>query len=463
MTRRKVALSFVAIGAVLAALSFSLAASQAGASASIRIGSATASGGFAMVTVEALDMPAPGLGAWSMDISYDPAVVTAATCSPENGSVCNPAFDSDTVRLVGAHSTGLEGDNLLATITFECQTQGTSAVTVALNAGATFTGLADATPGGPLPIDATLQNGSVNCAGAAQTGPTIRIGSATAAPGASATVQVSALGVDPPGLGAWTVDTFYDRGLITATACTPSPGGVCNPNYDVDAVRVTGANADGLAGDSVLATITFRCGDDEGTTPLELSVQVLVDATLGDPQPLTPNIVDGTFTCQRGGVTPPPPGVDRLDCDDFEFQEDAQAEYNKDTSDPHNLDEDGDGIACEGLPRRAPGPPSAGTGFVPGGSGPFDWFVAGLIGAGIAWLLAGVAGARFALASAGSRAESRAPFRPTLRPTRSGEGDIHPTPYRTRPAGGRKSWFSAAVEDLPGIARMERFRRCRWR
>ncbi|MGP4051422.1 hypothetical protein [Streptomyces sp. 2A115] len=44
-----------------------------------------------------------------------------------------------------------------------------------------------------------------------------------------------------------------------------------------------------------------------------------------------------------------------LDCRDFDFQEDAQAELNRDPSDPHDLDEDqgpDDGIACEVLPRR---------------------------------------------------------------------------------------------------------------
>lgn len=44
---------------------------------------------------------------------------------------------------------------------------------------------------------------------------------------------------------------------------------------------------------------------------------------------------------------------DTLNCDDFEFQEDAQAEYDADPSDPHGLDgDDNDGIACESLPPR---------------------------------------------------------------------------------------------------------------
>lgn len=38
------------------------------------------------------------------------------------------------------------------------------------------------------------------------------------------------------------------------------------------------------------------------------------------------------------------------DCPDFETQQDAQAVYDDDPSDPHGLDADGDGVACETLP-----------------------------------------------------------------------------------------------------------------
>ncbi|MEV5439784.1 excalibur calcium-binding protein [Streptomyces sp. NPDC052682] len=44
-----------------------------------------------------------------------------------------------------------------------------------------------------------------------------------------------------------------------------------------------------------------------------------------------------------------------LDCRDFTFQEDAQAVFDADRSDPNRLDEDqgpDDGVACEALPRR---------------------------------------------------------------------------------------------------------------
>ena len=56
---------------------------------------------------------------------------------------------------------------------------------------------------------------------------------------------------------------------------------------------------------------------------------------------------------------------DLYDCDDFTYQEEAQAVYDRDPSDPYGLDGpigeafDGiEGVACEDLPHR----PSSGTG-----------------------------------------------------------------------------------------------------
>ncbi|HEY6740187.1 MAG TPA: excalibur calcium-binding domain-containing protein [Actinopolymorphaceae bacterium] len=41
---------------------------------------------------------------------------------------------------------------------------------------------------------------------------------------------------------------------------------------------------------------------------------------------------------------------DDLDCSDFETQEAAQRELDSDRSDPHGLDRDKDGVACQDLP-----------------------------------------------------------------------------------------------------------------
>jgi hypothetical protein len=46
-------------------------------------------------------------------------------------------------------------------------------------------------------------------------------------------------------------------------------------------------------------------------------------------------------------------GADVKNCDDFRYQEDAQAVYDEDTTDPNKLDgNDDDGRACESLPSR---------------------------------------------------------------------------------------------------------------
>ena len=41
---------------------------------------------------------------------------------------------------------------------------------------------------------------------------------------------------------------------------------------------------------------------------------------------------------------------DEFNCDDFTTQEGAQDQLDATPGDPHNLDDDDDGIACEGLP-----------------------------------------------------------------------------------------------------------------
>lgn len=40
-------------------------------------------------------------------------------------------------------------------------------------------------------------------------------------------------------------------------------------------------------------------------------------------------------------------------CSDFDYQEDAQAVFDEDPSDPNRLDDNDDGEACESLPRRS--------------------------------------------------------------------------------------------------------------
>jgi hypothetical protein len=79
----------------------------------------------------------------------------------------------------------------------------------------------------------------------------------------------------------------------------------------------------------------------------------LVAIGLGLPSSL------GATTAYRGGGTPHPPPPD-VDCSDFSAQAEAQEWLLP--GDPHQLDNNGDGIACEGLPPGGGGPGGGGSG-----------------------------------------------------------------------------------------------------
>ncbi len=127
--------------------------------------------------------------------------------------------------------------------------------------------------------------------------------------GEQGVVQVQASYIDPPGLGAWSIDVSYDATRVSVAACVAEQGGVCNPAFGPNTVRFTGSSNSGLVGATKLAAITFSC-DAKGAGPLTLNVNVLVDATPGDPQPIDAIVGDGQVSC----ASPPPVGgvaVDR--------------------------------------------------------------------------------------------------------------------------------------------------------
>lgn len=393
--RRTVHIGIVALGAALAMLAFAAVSSVSAQTEELSISSASATTGeSAAVTLAASGIPDPGLGAWSVDVTYDPNVVSVAACSPDNGSVCNEAFADDTVRVVGADAAGLVGSSTLAGITFSCDSSGTSTLALTVN---TF---ADATPADLQPIDATVVDGAVTCSAAAVEGaPTIQMESGQAAVGDQVVLNLDALNIEAPGVGAWTVDISHDNSIATATSCLPANSGVCNAGFSEDTVRATGANASGLEGDNMLAQVTYRC-EVEGTTDLTLTIQVLVDATVGDPQFIETAVVNGTLLCGDLPATETP------------------------------------------VPGATPvmEPPDAGTGdFSPGDAGFFGLLVAGLIGAGLAWLIAGFAGARFAPAG----------------------GLSLPGPSQGASERQGRRWFESARKDLTdrGLPSVIRFRR----
>jgi hypothetical protein len=124
----------------------------------IQMGSATATvGAEAKAELKALAVGAPGLGAWTTEVAYDPTVVSVSGCTGTESSACNTHKDDHTIRLAGASGTGLQGDVTLMTLTFQCKAAGTSPLKVTAEV------LADGTIGNPLTINAPTQNGSITC------------------------------------------------------------------------------------------------------------------------------------------------------------------------------------------------------------------------------------------------------------------------------------------------------------
>lgn len=89
-------------------------------------------------------------------------------------------------------------------------------------------------------------------------------------------------------------------------------------------------------------------------TYVQAYVAVKVEWSLSVDQAEKTALLDAAEGCTdqgddgTGGQSPPP--GDDLNCADFATQPEAQAVLDADPSDPHGLDADGDGIACETLP-----------------------------------------------------------------------------------------------------------------
>ena len=187
----------------------------------IAVDSATvALGSEASVDVSALNVAGEGLGAWSIDVRYDSAVIFAVSCTAEQGGACNPNFANGVVRFTGAIAVGLLGDTKLAEITFACLTQGASDLTVVV------VELADGTIGGPQPLTPKTQNGRFACIAVS---PPLNDSDTSDVLSGSETSDVLSqslpdAGTGPGSLGAANVQMWLIAGLIGAGIAWLSTG-----------------------------------------------------------------------------------------------------------------------------------------------------------------------------------------------------------------------------------------------
>lgn len=198
---------------------------SSGLEPTVKVGSFTAEvGDQGTVDLELLNVAFPGVGDWVLDIQRDNSVVSIVSCEPTPGSFCNDTFSEVSVRSIGVAVLGLEGDNLLAELTLKCESGGTSALNIVVEQ------LNDSTKGGPQPVNASLENGSVVCLGdSAPTTTNTEVPTATNTPAATNTpvLEPSAtdLPVEPTETGEM-IETPLPTATITPTVLptkTPTP------------------------------------------------------------------------------------------------------------------------------------------------------------------------------------------------------------------------------------------------
>ena len=277
----------------------------AGLGATVQIGSESAPPGENVtVRLEVLDVPEPGLGAYTVNVSYDPAIVDPTGCVPDPGNVigsdlpCNLNWERndvnpDTARIGGFQmSAGLTGTVALADITFECIGVGTSnlALTVVELTDTSAANIPRVTANGSIvcsvgptntPTATAMPTRTPTATPTAGLGATVQIGSESAPPGENVTVRLEVLDVPEPGLGAFTIDINYDPSILEPVDlglnhCIPNPNVVsgltviCNlyrdsDDINPDTIRIGGYQiSPGTVGDVALADITFQAIGEPG-------------------------------------------------------------------------------------------------------------------------------------------------------------------------------------------------------
>ena len=249
----------------------------------------------ATVTLGVAEIAGAPVGAWTIDIAYDPTVVTATECVALEVSACSPPdYDDDRVRSTGKSQTGLQEATDFARFTFSCDREGESPLTLSVSVWRD----------GSKPFvqrKVEFRAATVNCSEASEDG-VIRIGSYEAVVGDEVTVVLEAVDIPPPGLGAWDVAVTYDTAIVSLAECAPLQGGICDLERREDTVRVAGANAAGLPGTFTLAEIVFACKA-VGTTDLEVRLSIFGVFPIGSPEP--PGAVSGSLTCAEADEQQP--------------------------------------------------------------------------------------------------------------------------------------------------------------
>jgi LPXTG-motif cell wall-anchored protein len=182
---------------------------------------------------------------------------------------------------------------------------------------------------------------------------------------------VAVLGTTDCPLGPFTVHaTTTNSGGVPYSAAGAAT--VTDPAYSVPAIP---AGTEGCAGNDSVINLALGLPGTGGVTIAMSTDPVLTGAGVVPTSTIPPTT---TTAAAQGGQS--------VNCPDFPNQEAAQAELNRDPSDPNGLDDDNDGIACESLPSSGAAPASTlpRTGSL---TVPLVVLGVGLIGAGLALVI----------------------------------------------------------------------------
>ena len=122
------------------------------------------------------------------------------------------------------------------------------------------------------------------------------------------TVEIKFSGLPSEGLGAADISVAFDSAVLNITACdSGNLDGACNPNPLGGPARAAGFKAPAITSEPVvIATLTLNCVGAGGTSSdLTITVNDLVDGTVGDPQDISTTIQNGTVVCGEAGTPGP--------------------------------------------------------------------------------------------------------------------------------------------------------------
>ena len=113
-------------------------------------------------------------------------------------------------------------------------------------------------------------------------------------------VEMKLTGLPSEGLGDADISVAFDSAVLAITACDSGDlAGVCNPNSPGGPARAAGFTVPAITSEPVvIATLTFDCTGAVGTSSdLIITVNVLEDGTVGDPQNIAATVQNGTVVC----------------------------------------------------------------------------------------------------------------------------------------------------------------------